>query len=336
MNPYYRCHFLEFFGVLLKRLWAFASGQLSIAQLASDEIQILVLVGVAASAALVGCFLMLRRMTMLANALSHTILLGIVTAFILTHLLLADSEHAHGPTSINLTVMLIASVVTGIVTTFCTEFLSRTFKLQEDAATGLVFTSFFALGIVLVTLFTRNAHVGAEVIMGNVDGLHVDDIWMGWLVLIVNLLIFMVCFKAYQISTFDSRLADTLGFSTVFFNYLLMIQVSATAVAAFRAVGVLMVLAFITTPPLTARLLSDRLKPMLGIAVFIGTLGSLLGVALSRHLLSAYNLALSTAGIVVCTLIIIYCLTLLFAPKQGIISKLRTRYHLRRKTRELA
>ncbi|MBA3817098.1 MAG: metal ABC transporter permease, partial [Parachlamydiaceae bacterium] len=90
------------------------------------------------------------------------------------------------------------------------------------------------------------------------------------------------------------------------FNYLLMILVSATAIAAFRAVGVLMVLAFMTGPALTARLLTHDLKYMLALAACIGTGASVIGVALSRHLLSAYGIALSTAGIVVCTILIIY------------------------------
>ncbi len=327
INPYHHTTFFEFFGVLFKRLWAFITGGLPSSHIVSDEVQILVLTGVAASAALVGCFLMLRRMTMLANSLSHTILLGIVIAYISTHLI----HDEHTSTSIDIKTMLIASLFTGIATTFCTEFLTKVMRLQEDASTGLVFTSFFAIAIVLVTLYTRNAHIGTEVVMGNVDGLHPSDIRLGWLVLAGNVVIFSLLFKQYQITTFDPRLAKTLGVSLVFINYLLMVQVSATAVAAFRAVGVLMVLAFITAPPLTARLLTNRLKNMLLVSVGVGMLGSLVGVALSRHLLSAYQLPLSTAGIVVCTLVALYGLALLFAPERGLIAIMRNRSRWRRR-----
>ena len=100
-------------------------------------------------------------------------------------------------------------------------------------------------------------------------------------------------------TTFDPGLSRALGVSTVFFNYLLMIQVSATSIGGFRAVGVLMVLAFMTGPALTARLLTHNLKSMLLISAALGALASMVGVALSRHVLTVFGVALSTAGIVV-------------------------------------
>lgn len=301
MNPYSGNSFGEFFLTLLYRLWLFVSGQLSFLQLASDEIQILVLIGVAASTALLGCFLVLRKMTMLANSLSHTILLGIVAAFLITKGGVAGVSHdVHEP--ININAMLLAALFTGIITTFLTEFLTKTARLQEDASTGIVFTSLFALGIILVTLATRNAHIGTEVVMGNVDALHIDDCKLIYTILGINLFILLLFFKEYKITTFDPNFARALGFSTVFFNYLLMVQVSATAIGAFRAVGVLMVLAFITGPVLTARLLTDDLRKMLCLSVLIGVGESITGVALSRHFLSVSGLALSTGGVVVCVI----------------------------------
>ncbi len=306
-NPYSGLNFFQFFGELLIRLFAFITGQLAFSDLVSDEIQIIVLVGVAASAALVGTFLVLRRMTMLANSLSHTILLGIVFAFLLT-----SNQFAHGyEGQLNIKAMLLGAFIMGIITTFLTEFLTKTVRLQEDASTGLVFTTLFAAGIILVTLLTRNAHIGTEVVMGNVDALHIDDCKLIFVILGINIFVFTLFFKEFKITTFDPGLSRALGFSTGFYNYLLMTQVSATAIGAFRAVGVFMVLAFITGPVLTARLLTNDLKKLIFLAIGIGCLAAVVGVAISRHLLSVYSLPLSTAGIVVCTILAFFAVAVL-------------------------
>lgn len=291
-------------------MYLLASGQLPFNEIAADEVQIIVLCSVAASAALAGTFLVLRKMTMLANSLSHTILLGIVIAFIATRKSWFDGHHEE----LNIHAMLIASLVMGILTAFLTEFLTKTGRLQEDASTGIVFTSLFALGIILVTLLTRNAHIGTEAVMGNVDALHVDDcIFVGW-ILLINCVLMGLFYKEYKITTFDPGLAKTLGFSSVFFSYLLMIQASITIIGAFRAIGVLMILAFLTGPVLTARILTHDLKKMIALGVLIGCIESIVGVALSRHILSFYGVALSTGGIVVCMIALGFILSIITAP----------------------
>ena len=305
-NPYSGQDFFGFLLLLIIRCCKFVTGQLNTDAIASDEVQILVLVVVAASTSLLGCFLVLRKMTMLANALSHTILVGIVIAYYFT---LGGFEQAEGHHEVmNIPAMLIASVIMGIVTTYLTEFLTNAVQLQEDASIGIVFTSLFALGVILVTLLTRNAHIGTEVVMGNVDSLQARDISLVGIIFAINLVLILLFFKEYNITTFDSGLSRTLGVSPLFFNYLLMTQVSATAIGAFRAVGVLMVLAFITGPALSARLLTHHLKWMLAIAVILGILASVVGVALSRHFLTVYGAALSTGGLVVCCIAAIFAI----------------------------
>jgi len=235
-NPYTDKTFFGFFLQLCLRLWAFVRGEFGLEALASDEIQILVLIGVASSAALLGCFLVLRKMTMLANALSHTILLGIVLAYIFTSgggLDLAESHHD----PINIQAMLIASLAMGLLTTFLTQVLTKVVGLQEDASIGIVFTSLFAVGVILATVLTRSAHIGTEVVMGNVDALQLDDCKLVFIILGINLLLFVFLYKEYKITTFDEGLSRALGISPVVFNYLLMTQVSATAIGGFRAVG---------------------------------------------------------------------------------------------------
>lgn len=325
MNPYSGETFFEVIGTFFQRLFFLLTGQLSFQSLASDDIQILVLMAVAASGSLVGSFLILRRMTMLANALSHTILLGIVGVYLFTKTGLF--EEAGG---VDIQAMLSAAFVMGLVTTFLTQFLTVTVKLQEDASTGLVFTTLFAIGVIIVTLFVRNAHIGIEIVMGNVDALHYKDLILVGIILLLNVILIGVFFKEYLITTFDPGLARALGFSTVFFDYLLMTQVSVTAVGAFKAVGVLMVLALITGPPLIASLLTNQLKKLLIIATVIGCVASLIGVAISRHLLTVYNLPVSTGGLVVCVIIVLYIVAILFAPDKGIVLRACHRKRLKR------
>lgn len=304
-NPYTGNNFFEFFYTFFIRFFEFITGRLPFENLATDEIQMIVLAGVSASSAMVGTFLVLRKMTMLANSLSHTILLGIVIAFLLTKNSVLPNANGYVE-PINIFAMMVASLIMGIVTTFLTEFLTKTVKLQEDASTGLVFTGLFALGIILVTLLTRNAHIGTEVVMGNVDALHLDDCKFIFIILGINTCLFLLFFKEFKITTFDPGLSRAIGISTIFFNYLLMAQVSLTTIGAFRAVGVLMVLSFITGPPLIARLLTDHLRSMITYSIIIGVSASIIGVAISRHFLSLYGMTLSTSGLVVTTILLLF------------------------------
>lgn len=308
-NPYFNQDILGFLWVFIQRLGKLFSGQLGIQDMVADEVQMAVLAGIAVSSALVGTFLVLRRMTMLANALSHTILLGIVMAFLLSTSAVSQGNVQHLG-QIDFQAMLIAAIVTGLATAFLTQFLTTTMGLQEDASVGLVFTSLFALGIILVTLFTRNAHIGTEAIMGNADALQVDDLYLVGIILAVNIAAVLLFYKELKITTFDPQLAQAMGVSAAVFNYLLMIQVSITSIGAFRAVGVIMVLAFITGPALSARLLTDRLGRCILLAVGLGVLASVLGVGLARHMLTVYDMPLSTSGLVVCVIALIFAAAL--------------------------
>ncbi len=299
MNPYFDQTFWGFTALFFKRLFHLFPGKL-----ASDEIQLLVLLGVAVSTALVGNFLIWRKMAMLANSLSHTILLGIVLAFVLSGV--------HDAHEIRLSTLLFSAVAMGLFTAFFTEFLTRSAKLQADASIGIVFSSLFALGVIFVTLLTRNSHVGIEAVMGNVDALTSEDIPLVYVILGINLLFFLLFFKEYKITSFDPALAKVLGISATLFNYLLMSQVSLTAIGAFRSVGVLMVLALLTVPPITARLLTDRMLPLLFLSAGLACLASFTGIALSRHLLTVHGMALSTAGLTVCVLTLFFILASLW------------------------
>ena len=293
MNPYWGSDFFDFFKILFTRLFTGGS-------LATDEVQIGVLSCIAICCGLIGPFLVLKKMAMFANSLSHTILLGIVGAFLLLGGdVLFDFSH-----------LLVGALIAAFLTAVLTEGLVKWFRLTEDASVGLVFTFLFALGIVLVTLFVRDAHLGIESVIGNVDALSPQDLRLSALLVLMNGLAIALFYRQFHLSSFDPSLAKVLGLPGSLFHFLLLFLVAATCIGAFRAVGVLLVLAFLIGPYLTARLFCHRLKPLLLYSCSIGIAASLCGVALSRHILSVCDIALSTGGIVVCFIGLFYFLGL--------------------------
>jgi manganese/zinc/iron transport system permease protein len=310
MNPYWGQNFFGFFAVLFKRM----TGQLPLDQMPSDEVQLLVLLGITLSTVLLGTFLTLKKMAMMANSLSHTTLLGIVLSYVI--FFAAGTE-----LNIDTRVLFLGALISALLTTVLTELARDLLKLQEDAAIGLVFTTFFALGIILVTVFTRSTHIGVEVITGNVDALHKEDIFLVWITAFVNLILTAIFFRQWVMTAFDEKLSFSLGIPTKVFHYLLMFLTALTMISAFRAVGVLLVLSFLVGPVLIARQWTHRLIPLLLTALGVGFFVALIGVPLSRHLLSVHQMPLSTGGLVVTLLSILYCIStvLTFRSSRGLI-----------------
>jgi manganese/zinc/iron transport system permease protein len=301
MNPYWGQNFFEFFVILFKRLM----GEMPLSELASDEVQLVVLLLSSISCSIIGTLLTLKKMTMLANSISHTILLGIVSACLI-----------YGTTTLSLPILLIAAVLTALVTTLLTELLTKVFSLQEDASIGLVFTSLFALSIILVTLYTRSAHLGLEAVFGNIDALHVDDIAPIGIAALLSVISLILFYRPFQMAAFDPSLAATSGLSPAKTNFYLMTLTAITGVAAFRAVGVILVLAFIATPPVIARLWTHRLPILFLLSIFISMGVSIAGVALSRHILTLYQIPISTSGLITILMAFVLALSVLLTLRR--------------------
>ena len=297
IHPYWNVNFFEFFVVLVQRIALFVAGQLPLSALAPDEVQIGVLALTSIAAALVGSLLYLRKMIMLANALSHTILLGLVSAFLLC---VAFSNRAELTLhDMNIKMLLIGALITALLTAFCTQWLTKVMNLYADASIGLVFTVFFALGVTLVTLLTKNTHLGVEAIMGNVDALHVHDLKLISLICLIDVMAILLFFKEWHLTTFDGGLAKALGFQPTVMGYGLMVLTALTSIGAFRAVGVFLVLGLMIFPPLIARQFTCRLKKLMLLAIGIGFVESVLAVAASRALLSTWDMPISTSGLLI-------------------------------------
>jgi manganese/zinc/iron transport system permease protein len=308
MNPYSQNTFFQFFGTLFMRIW---SGK---GELATDEIQLIVLSLIAVSCALLGAFLVLRKATMLTNALSHTILSAVVFAFFI-HQMFHQSQVDFVHLFPSDWLLIAMSLLMALLTTFLTQFLVSSAKIQEDASCGVVFTFLFAFGILLVTALSRNAHIGTEMLMGNVDTLTQESIPLIFWVTCANGMAVLLFFRVLCITTFDPLFSSILGISCVAISYLLMAEVAITTVAAFRAVGSLLVLAFFVGPPLIARLYTSTMRSFLWLSVGIGVLAACIGVSLSRHLLSLYGLAVSTSALTVVIILALFLLSLIYTAR---------------------
>lgn len=283
----------------------------------SDTLWIL-LIGslVATSCALVGCFLILRRLAMLSDAISHAALPGIVMAFLLTG-------------GVGLVPALIGAGAFGLLTVAATDFLERHGRVQTDAAIGVVFTVFFALGVVMISALATGIHLDAEhVLFGEILfapfntwpilGLEIPRaaVIMGGLT-ILNLLFVSLCYKQLKVCAFDPQLAASIGISVAFWHYALMGAVSITAVASFESVGVVIVVAMLIVPANTAYMLTDRLGAMLVLAVIAGILGVLGGYGL------AFLLDGSIAGAMATVSGALFVLAALFSPRHGVLTRKR-------------
>ena len=302
MNPYKGADFFSFFQVLITRLFSFEGG------LYSDEKQLLVMMGVAFSSALVGGLLLLRRMTMMANALSHTVLLGVVVAFLL---LGADSL----TDDFSIAAFLLGALLSAVFSVILIALFKTVFRLQEDASIGLVFAALFAFAILLVTVLTKSAHIGTEVVMGSGDLVLSSDIAIVWIAALFNALLIGLFFKEFRLSSFDPLFAKTVGFCPQLFFWLLMLLSALVIVSAMRAVGVVIVLSFLVTPPLIAKLYAKTFRQFVLLSSFVGLGGAFMTVALSRHLLSVYSVAVSTSGLTATLFALVFLILVFFRKK---------------------
>ena len=242
---------------------------------------IAILISVACS--LLGVFLVLRSMSMLTDAISHTILLGIVLSFFITHKL--DSP-----------LLIIGATLVGLLTVYLVELITDTNLVKEDAAIGIVLSVLFSIAVVLISKYTANIHLDIDtVLLGEIAfaPFHTEEIFgfkvasgiiNGLSILTLNLLVITIFFKEIKISIFDRALALTLGLLPEVFHYLLMSLVSVTAVVSFDIVGATLMISFMIGPAATAYMISKNLRRMLIYSALIGAISSILGYHLAVFL----------------------------------------------------
>ncbi|WP_394679016.1 metal ABC transporter permease [uncultured Exiguobacterium sp.] len=242
----------------------------------------------------IGCFIILRGMSLMGDAISHAVLPGVAISYLL---------------GIN---FLIGAVVTGLVTALGIGFVSQNSRIKNDTAIGILFTSAFALGIILIS-FLRSSSDLYHILFGNVLAVRPSDMWMTVIIGLIVLSGIFLFYKELLISSFDPTMAKAYGLSTRWIHYGLMTLLTLVTVASLQTVGIILVVAMLITPAATAYLLTNRLSRMLFLAAGFGTLSAIVGLYFSF----TYNLSSGASIVLVATTL--FALVFVFSPRHGLM-----------------
>lgn len=290
----------------------------------------IVLVGAlaAVSASLLGNFLVLRKMSMLGDAITHAVLPGIAVAF------LVSQSRSSIP-------MFIGAIVVGLLTAMFTEWIRGFGGVDEGASMGVVFTSLFALGLVILVQTADQVDLDPDcVLYGSIELVPLDMVQFGdwWIpraaivlsvVMLINAVFVVAFFKELRLTSFDPSLANTMGFPAKWMHYALMVLVSITAVACFESVGSILVVAMFIVPAAAAYMLTERLWLMICISVVLAVASSVLGHLSAITLPSLFGFrSTNTAGMIAVAAGMLFLMAASFGPRHGVLVKMARRQML--------
>ncbi len=261
-----------------------------------------------------GCFIVLRNMAMIGDAMSHAILPGVVVAYVIK--------------GSNTIAFFLGSVVAGLLTALGITWIQRNVNTKNDAAIGIVFTAMFAIGVIGISHISKSQGVHLDLkdfLFGNVLGVSNEDLILTGCIGIYVILSIIVFYRYLFTTTFQPVIAETMGISVSLIHYFLMLMLSFAVVASLRAVGVILVVAMLITPASTALLLSNKLKHVVILASIIGLLSAVIGLIISIE----FNTTPGPAMTVVST--IFYFVAVIFAPQRGLLFKNIRNNKLRKK-----
>lgn len=280
----------------------------------SLQIEILLIgIIVAVACSLLGVFLVLKKMSMMSDAITHTILLGIVLAFFITNDLSSPW-------------LIIGASLMGVLSVYLIESLQRTKLLSEEASIGVVFPFIFSVAILLITHYAGSVHLDTDsVLLGELSFAPFDRLTIFGLslpsslvimttILVINITFIIVFYKELKLSSFDPLLSAILGFSPILIHYGLMTLISVTAVGSFNVVGSILVISFMIGPPITASLLTHDLKRLLILSAFFGVINASIGFGI------AFGLDVSISGSMAVVTGLTFLLVYLLTPQDGLIS----------------
>lgn len=278
----------------------------------------LVLLITSISCGVLGVFLVIREMSMVADAIAHSVLLGIVVAFFITK-------------DVGSPLLIVGAGIFGLITVAAIEWIGKSKRVARSDAIGVVFPMFFSLSIILISKFARNSHIDTDVVlMGEVIFASLDTLKIGGLVLpvsfvkmfligVLNIGFISILYNHLKISSFDEEFALLLGIPVGVIFYSLMGLASLTAVVAFDSVGSVLVLSFFITPAATAYLISKDLKNMIFITIVVSVINCTIGTLLAVY----YNASLT--GMCAFIGMITFLMVLSFNGKGVVYSKLKER-----------
>ncbi|EOV9528115.1 metal ABC transporter permease [Bacillus cytotoxicus] len=241
----------------------------------------------------IGCFIILRGMALMGDAISHAVLPGVALSYMF------GMDY------------FIGAVFTGVITAVGIGFVSQNSRIKQDMAIGIMFTSVFAIGIILIT-FMKSSSDLYHILFGNVLAVRSSDMWMTLVIGIIIIGLVILFYKELLVSTFDPIMAQSYGLPNKLIHYGLMVLLTMVTVASLQTVGIILVVSMLITPAATAYLLTNRLWIMIYLATGIGAFSSVLGLYFSF----SYNLASGAAIVLVATFL--FGLAFFFSPSQGL------------------
>mgnify|MGYP002622308788 CR=1 FL=1 len=288
----------------------------------------------AMSCALPGVWLVLRRHSMMGDALSHTALPGVVLAFLAVHGMESAGwvDPVSGSAALHL-VLFLGAVLLGVLTSLITEWVQKLGRVESGAALGVVFTWFFALGLLLLVLFADDVHIDPDCVL---FGLLENVAWESGIpgaarvngaALLINLVLMLLFYKELKVAAFDPSLATSLGINARVMHYALMAATAVTVVAAFETVGVILVIGLLIAPAAAASLLTRRLAPMIALSLVIAAAAGILGHLAARTLPALIFPRIGfpevedvqTSGMVAVVAALLFVAAWIFAPRHGLL-----------------
>lgn len=258
-----------------------------------------IIVGILAG--VIGSLIILRGMALMGDAISHAILPGVAISYMM------GISFFYG------------AVVTGVLASIGIGFINQNSKLKSDTAIGIVFSSFFALGIILL-MKAQTAVDLTQILFGNVLTVRTSEMWLTFGVAIFVLACIYFFYKEFLITSFDETMAKAYGMNTGAIHYFMMVLLTLVTVVSLQTVGVVLVVAMLITPAATAYLLTHKLSSMMALSALFGAMSAVIGLYLS------FKFNLTSGAIIVLVATVFFMLAFLFAPKQGVIlNKLRYR-----------
>ena len=254
------------------------------------------LVGVVCSA--LSCYMTLKGWALMGDAVSHAVMPGVVIAYVLN------------------IPLAVGAFVFGVGSVIAIGFIKSKTRVKEDTVIGLVFTGFFALGLVLVSKIKSSIDL-THILFGNVLGISDGDIFQTIVISLITLVTLAILRKDLILFCFDSTHARSIGLNITFLHYVLLSLLSLTAVAGLQTVGIILVVAMLVTPGATAYLLSDCFDHMILISMASGVFSSVMGTYISYHIDG------STGGCIVVLQTLLFVIAMIFAPKHGLLVRSR-------------
>ncbi len=253
-----------------------------------------VIVGIVSG--VIGSFIILRGMSLMGDAISHAVLPGVAMSYML------GANY------------MIGASLFGIMAAGLIGFVTQKSKLKNDTAIGIVFSSFFALGIIMISLAESSTDL-YHILFGNVLAVRPSDMYTTLGVAVVVILFVIIFYKELLVSSFDPTMAKAYGLKVQVIHYALMFFLTLVAVSSLQTVGTVLVVAMLITPAATAFLLTDKLSVMIVIASSIGVISAVIG------LLFSYTYNLASGATIVLTTVVFFIIAFIFSPKQGFIFK---------------